>query len=157
MRQPGSVSYSELLSDSELFNDRAVTLDIYLLEVAEKVTAMTYHLKKTSSAVVVLLVYLEMLGKRVDSRGKNSDLYFGGTCVALMNSVFFDDCLLFSLCDHNFHLIKILADRLSARWVKDLYPHTVPTAEVIISRKIRFVNTIFKKKTHPFDPFSDFR
>ena len=94
-----------LLSDSELVDDRAVTLDIYLCEIVEKVSSVSYHLEKTATAVVVLVVGLKMLGKSVDSVGKNSDLYLRRTCVTLMCLVSVDDFLLDFLCDHFFHLI----------------------------------------------------
>ena len=41
----------KLLSQTELFNDRTVTLDIGLLEVAEKVSSMADHLLKSAAAI----------------------------------------------------------------------------------------------------------
>lgn len=40
---------SELLSETELFDDCAVTVDVLLLEIAEKVSSVTDHLEKTTS------------------------------------------------------------------------------------------------------------
>ena len=70
---------------------------------------MTNHLKKASTAVVVLCVYLKVLVERVDAVCENRDLYLGRTCVALMDSVLFDDFLLDFLCDHFLHLNKIFS------------------------------------------------
>ena len=53
---------------------------------------MTNHLKKAASGMMVLLVGLQVLGKVVNSLGENSDLYFGRTCVAFVESVLLDDC-----------------------------------------------------------------
>ena len=85
----------ELLTETELLNDSSVALDIGLLEVAEKVSSVSYHLLKAAAAVVVLVVGLEVLGKVLDSVGKKCDLYLGRTCVALFCSVLLNNCLLF--------------------------------------------------------------
>ena len=45
----GKRSFVLLLSDSELVDYSAVSFDILLLEVAEKVSSLTDHLKKTAS------------------------------------------------------------------------------------------------------------
>ena len=84
-----------LLSEVQLVDDRAVTLDVGLLEVAEKVSSVADHLLKSAAAVVVLVVGLEVLGEVLDSVGKKRDLYLGRTCVTLVGSVLFNNCLLF--------------------------------------------------------------
>ena len=84
-----------LLSDVQLLDDSTVSLNVVLLEVAEKVSSVSYHLLKAAAAVVVLVVSLEVLGKVLDSVGKKCDLYFGRTCVALFCSVLLNNCLLF--------------------------------------------------------------
>ena len=38
-----------LLTQSELFDDRTVTVDILLLKIVEKVSSVTYHLEESSS------------------------------------------------------------------------------------------------------------
>ena len=74
----------KLLSQAELLYDSTVALDVCLLEVAKKISSVTNHLLKTSTAVVVLVVSLEVLGKVLDSVGKKCDLYLGRTCIALV-------------------------------------------------------------------------
>ena len=91
----------KLLSDIQLSNDRTVTLDVCLLEVVEKVSSVTYHLKKTAAAVVIFVVNLEVLVERVDSVCENRDLYLGRTCVTLVGGISFNNCLLFCL-KHSF-------------------------------------------------------
>jgi len=66
-----------LLSETELFYDCAVTLNVNLCKVSKKVSSMTYHLEKSSSAVMVISVLLEMLIKRVDTACKKRGLYLG--------------------------------------------------------------------------------
>ena len=98
----------KLLSDIKLCNDRTVTLDVCLLEVVEKVSSVTYHLKKTTAAVVILVVSLEVLVERVDSVCENRDLYLGRTCVTLVDGISFNNCLLFCLKHSVFHLSLII-------------------------------------------------
>ena len=88
---------SVLLSDVESSDDRTVALDIVVHQILEKVSSATNHLKESATAVVVVGVNLEMLVERVDSVGKNRDLYLGGSGIAFASCVFSDDCLLFSL------------------------------------------------------------
>ena len=89
-----------LLSDTEFVDYCTVTSDILLHEVVEKVSSVTDHLKKTSSGVMVILVCLEMLGESADSVCKDSYLYFGRTCIALVGLILLDDRLLFVLLHH---------------------------------------------------------
>ena len=92
----------DLLSDVQLLDDRAVTLDIYLLKVSEKVSSVTDHLEKSAAAVVVLMVSLEVLGKSVDAICEDRDLNLGRTCVALVGLVLVDDRLLNVFLEHGF-------------------------------------------------------
>lgn len=94
-----------LLSDSELFDYCAITLDILLLEIAQQISSVTYHLEKTTTAVVILRVDLEVLGERVDAVRENRDLYLGRAGVVLVDAVFSNDLLLYFLLYHDFHLI----------------------------------------------------
>ncbi len=92
----------KLLSDTELLNNRSVTCDVLLLEVAEKISSVTYHLKKTTSWVMVVLVSLEMFVEVVDSLCENCNLNLGRACVALVCSILLDDWKLFFLLKHVF-------------------------------------------------------
>jgi hypothetical protein len=88
---------SVLLSDVESCDDRTVALDIVVHQILEKISSATNHLKESATAVVVVGVSLEMLVERIDSVGKNRDLYLGGSGIAFASCVLGDDCLLFSL------------------------------------------------------------
>ena len=59
----------QLLSEVQLCDDRAVTLDVNLLEIAEKISSVADHLLQASAAVEVLGVGLEVLGQVSDSLG----------------------------------------------------------------------------------------
>ena len=80
-----------LLSQAELADDRAVTLDVVLLQVVQQTSSVTDHLLKAAAAVEVLLVNFQVLGQVSDAVGQNSNLYFGRTCVALVSSILRDD------------------------------------------------------------------
>ena len=105
----GSTLHSDnylLLSQTELFNDRTVALDIGLLQVAQKISSVTNHLLQAATAVVVLVVALEVFGQILDSVGQKRDLYLGRTGVAFVCSVSCDDGLLFFFlhCHDSIHL-----------------------------------------------------
>ena len=52
---------------------------------------MAYHFEQSAAAVVVFLVGFKMLGKVVDSAGKNCHLNFRGAGIVLMSAVFYND------------------------------------------------------------------
>ena len=101
-----SLHNPQLLSEVQLVDDRAVTLDVGLLEVAEKVSSVADHLLKSATAVVVLVVVLEVFCKILDPVSKERDLYLGRPCVALMSSVLLNNCLLFVFQHFGIHLSK---------------------------------------------------
>lgn len=91
----------QLLSDVELVDDGAVALDVDLHQVAEQASSVTDHLKQSATAVMILVIRLEMLGEVVDAAGKKRDLNLGGAGIALMGGVLADNCLFF-FCGHGF-------------------------------------------------------
>ena len=66
-----------LLSQVQLGKYGAVTLYIGFLEIVEQAAALTNHLQKAATGVVILLVLLKVLVKVVDAIGKQSYLYLG--------------------------------------------------------------------------------
>lgn len=108
-----------LLSDVELLDDGTVSLDIYLLKITEEVSSVTNHFKKTATAVMVVVVVLEMLLKAIDPVSKDSDLNLGRACVTLVDSVLSDYSLLFFSCHFLFHLsVNFINEKHSDRRVK---------------------------------------
>ena len=71
---------------------------------------MTNHLQKSATAVVVLLVQLQMLVQTVDAVGQNGDLYLGRTGVTFVGLVLLGDLLLDFLF-HDIHLKNIVSRR----------------------------------------------
>ena len=107
----------QLLSDAELFDDCAVTLNIHLHQVVQKVSSVTDHLEKAATAVEVLVVVLEVCVEVVDAVCEKRDLYLRRACVALTSLVLFNNCLLYVFLHDVFHLSFNLR-KLSERWVK---------------------------------------
>ena len=139
-----------LLSQAELADDRAVTLDVVLLQVVQQTSSVTNHLLQTAAAVEVLLVGLQVLGQVSDAVGQDSNLYFGRTCVALVSSVLLDDAVLEFFLHGIFTFQKIfIYVSLSNRWVKELLDSLVSenrahAYDSIIPHFFGFVNTFFK-------------
>lgn len=94
-----------LLSETELLNNGTVAVNVLLLEIIQKITTLTYHLKKTAARVVVVVVELQVLGEVGNSLGENGDLYLGRACVTLVCCVSLDDFGLYFFVKHFFHLM----------------------------------------------------
>lgn len=94
-RRDFTCGFPPLLSYAELFDYRAVTLNVNLLKISEKIAAVSDHLEKTAAAVVILLVGLKMLGKGVDPVCKDCDLNLGGSGIALVSLVLLDNSCFF--------------------------------------------------------------
>ncbi len=97
-----------LLSQAKLADDRAVTLDVVLLQVVQQTSSATDHLLQTAAAVEVLLVSLEVLGQVSDTVGQDSNLYLGRTGITLVGSVLLDDVELCVFLHGFFHLSLFL-------------------------------------------------
>ena len=97
-----------LLSDVQLLDDSSVSLDVCLLEVTEKISSVTYHLKKTATAVEVLVVVLEVRVEVVDAVCEERDLNLGRTCVAFVSSIFLNNSLLYVFLHDVFTFLKFI-------------------------------------------------
>ena len=84
---------THLLAQSQLFDESAVTLNIFALEVVQQVAALADELEQATAGVEVLLVFLEVPGEAFNAGGKQSYLDFRGTGVAFMLGVSFDNSL----------------------------------------------------------------
>ena len=59
-----------LLTEVKSLNNRAVTLDINLLQVHEQLTTLTYEAQQRTLCAVVVTIALHVLGKVVDTVGE---------------------------------------------------------------------------------------
>jgi hypothetical protein len=77
-RTPGAIVLDgrELLADSETLDQGAVTIEVLLLDVVEQSTPPTDQPEKSSTAVMILGVPLEMLGELFDPAGQQCNLDF---------------------------------------------------------------------------------
>lgn len=95
------LGFDRLATQSELTDDRAVALNVDAREVIEHAAALTHEHQQASTAVVVLLVDLEMLGEVDDAVGHQRNLDLGRTSVAFGPSVFCDRVALRGqICSH---------------------------------------------------------
>ena len=53
--------FARLLAQTQLSDQGAVTIDVLLLQIGQQVTAAADHLEQSATAVVIVLVGLEML------------------------------------------------------------------------------------------------
>src|SRR5690606_22888073 len=81
-------------AQSKLLDQRTVTCDVGVLEVAEQTAALTHHEEQATTRVVVVLVVLEVFGEVLDALRQHSDLHLGGSGVTGVRRVLFHDRLL---------------------------------------------------------------
>src|SRR5690242_12692295 len=89
-RQPPQV----LATQTETIDQRAITLDVVVLQVVEQTTALADEQQQATTAVVVVLVLLEVLGQMRDPAGQEGNLHLRGAGVAVAERVLLDDLCL---------------------------------------------------------------
>ena len=72
-----------LAAQAELADQRAVALEILLLQVVQEAAAAADEHQQAAARVVIVLVLAQVLGEMVDARGEQRDLDLGGTGVVL--------------------------------------------------------------------------
>ena len=82
------------MAETEVLDEITVPLAVRPLEVFQKAPTATHHLEKTSSAVMIVLVSIEVAPKIVDTGRKEGDLHSGAPDVAVMELVLLDNCVL---------------------------------------------------------------
>mgnify|MGYP000809117626 CR=1 FL=1 len=78
---------TQLLAQAKLGAYLTIALDVGLFKIVLKAAAAADHLEQATAGMVVVLVLLEVLVQVVDALSQQSDLYLGGTGVALVNRV----------------------------------------------------------------------
>ena len=86
-----------LLTEVQSLNDSTITLDIYLLQVLQQLTALTDHLQHRTLSAEVVTVVLEVLCKVADTVREQRDLALWRTCIGVRLAVLTEKLLLF-LC-----------------------------------------------------------
>ena len=79
---------AKLLTNTKLFDDSTVTLDVFRLQVIQHTTTFSYQCGQSTLCTEVLAVFLQVLGEVVDTEGEQSDLALSRTGVFCVVAVF---------------------------------------------------------------------
>ena len=90
--------FAKLLTDTELFDDCTIALDVFCLQVIQHATTLTNEGSQGALCTEVLTVFLQVLGQVVDTEGEQSDLALSGTGVLGVVAVFGEQLSLFLRC-----------------------------------------------------------
>jgi hypothetical protein len=80
----------ELVPEAQFLDDLPVCVDIRTPQVVQETFPTSDHLEESTTAVVVLLVKVEVIPQIFDPRGEQRDLNAGRSTVGLMRPVFLD-------------------------------------------------------------------
>jgi hypothetical protein len=80
----------ELVPETQFLDDLPVSVDIRTPQVIQEAFTTSDHLEESTTAVVVLLVKVEVISQIVDLLGEQGDLNAGRASVGLMRPVFLD-------------------------------------------------------------------
>jgi hypothetical protein len=84
----------ELLTDSDLLDDRFVTLGVVGFEVVEQAATPAHHHEKAAARTVVFLVQFEVFRQLANPLAEQRDLDFRAAGIGSMRSVLSDEVLL---------------------------------------------------------------
>ena len=79
---------NSLFTNTEFFDDSAVTLDVFCLQIIQHAATFTNKCGQCALRTEVLAVVLEVLGQVVNTEGEQSDLALSGTGVLSVVAVF---------------------------------------------------------------------
>jgi hypothetical protein len=84
---------NSLFTELELLGDGVITRRIGVMEIIQQTTALTDHHQQTATGTMILDVFLQVLGKRVDALGQKSDLHIGRSGITFMQTKFFNKAI----------------------------------------------------------------
>ena len=90
LRAPFPVLH-QLVTESQIREELTVPLDVRSLHVFQKASPTAYHFQKAASAVVILLVRVEVRPEVVDTRCEDRHLDRSAPDVAVVELVLLDD------------------------------------------------------------------
>ena len=91
-RQSADPRGSVLPAETQFRDQRPVPLDVVALEVAQQPTALTDKHQETSTAVMILLVDLQVLREMVDAPREERYLHLRRASIGLVEAVLSDRC-----------------------------------------------------------------
>jgi hypothetical protein len=80
----------ELVPEAQFLDDFPVSVDIRTPQVIQETFTTSDHLEESTTAVVVLLVEVEVISQIVDLLGEQGDLNAGRASVGLVGPIFLD-------------------------------------------------------------------
>ena len=83
-----------LTTDAKFLDQRTVLVDVVAFQVFKQTFPFSNHHDEAATGSMVLLEFVEMLGKAFDTVGKKCDLTFNGAGVVLVTAVLCEDFLL---------------------------------------------------------------
>src|SRR5262245_57722848 len=84
-------SRGRLLSQSQLSDDRSISLVVVARAIRQVTTALTDQLEQPAARAVVALVHFQVLDELVDPLGQERDLHVRGARVRAGDTVLFND------------------------------------------------------------------
>jgi hypothetical protein len=81
------LALNPLAANAQSLNQYAVAIDIDFLKVLKQSASTTYHQKQSATAMMVVLVRLEMLGQMIDATCKDCYLNLWASSVAFKTGV----------------------------------------------------------------------
>jgi hypothetical protein len=82
-----SGSTTQLLSDSKLLDDGAVTRDVFGLQIVQEAAPLAHHFQESPAGMMVLRMNLEMTRQVVDLFAQEGNLNLGRTRVGGMSLI----------------------------------------------------------------------
>jgi hypothetical protein len=92
----------DLLTDSELANDFAITIAVNLLQVIEKAATLADKHQQTTTRAVILLVGLKVFRQLCNPLGEDGDLNLGTPGIGVMRAELLNNVCLFCGCQHSY-------------------------------------------------------
>ena len=89
---------AKLLTDTKLFDDSAVALDVFRLEVIQHAAAFTNEGSQRALCTEVLAIVLEVLGQVVDTEGEQGYLALSRTGVLGIFAILGEELSFFLRC-----------------------------------------------------------
>ena len=84
-----------LATQTELFDQLAVAVIVFGLQVVKQLAALVNHPQQTLTAVVIFLVLAEVIGEFYNSLGQQCNLYFRRAGIGFAACVVGDNALLY--------------------------------------------------------------
>jgi hypothetical protein len=85
---------ADLLADTQLRNDRLVTLGIVLLQVVKQTATLANHHQEAAPGGMVFLVGFEVVGQLANTLAQDRDLHFRASGVSRVRAVIVNDAFL---------------------------------------------------------------